>query len=202
MWLIGSRSGAMSLAPEVGSEHRPAFEHGAGDARLTILSAQRVMRSCEQRGKDEWFGDDHNGGFTERLDDGTVGDLDSDPRDLRLCSGRRDNPVGLLGKAGTAVAKDPFREHCAGAAHDTGLVAFGAPADTGKPFKIIHGIPFAALGSRAAMMPSDPCTGARGTNSPLGVHHGRKPYVAECARWRPLRVTRSGGASERIASVP
>ena len=107
--------------------------------------------------------------FHQRLDDGTVRDLDGDPRDARLGAGRRGNPVGHLGQTGATVTKDAFPEHRAGVAHDTDLVTFGAPVDTDKPFKIMRGVRFAGLGSRAAMMPSDPCTGARDANSPRGA---------------------------------
>ena len=79
--------------------------------------------------------------------------------------------------------------------YEADLVRFRAPVDPHKELKIFHSVPFDQSPQRAATMPSGPCTGALGANSPLGVHHGQ-----ETSHRSPQVLKTQGG--DGLLSVP
>jgi len=109
------------------------------------------------------------------LHHGPVRDLDGDPDGVRLGVRRSDEPVRHLRQSGAAVAEGTLSQDPALAVDDTDLVDFRAPVDACEVLKVCHGAPFDRSCQRAATMPSGPCTGAQGANSPLGVHRGQGP---------------------------
>ena len=78
---------------------------------------------------------------------------------------------------------------------DADLVGLRAPVDSREVLKTFHGIPLSVSCPRAATMPSDPCTGAQGANSPLGVHHDQGPRHLS-----PPGAQSAGGA--RLLPIP
>ena len=123
-----------------------------------------------------------------------MGDLDGHPDSVWLRASRIEDPVCQFCKAGPAVPESSFSKDTALPVHEADLVQFRAPVDPHKELKIFHDVPFDQSPQRAATMPSGPCTGALGANSPLG--HGQG------SRHRPPPPGAQGTGGDGLLSIP